>query len=49
MPGAGGIAAIGIGASLASGFLSGGGDAAQEAAQQQAAAKQQAINLGSLL
>ncbi len=43
MPGAGGIAAIGIGASLASGLLSGGGDSAQQAAAQQAAAKQQAI------
>jgi hypothetical protein len=43
MPGAGGIAAIGIGTSLAAGFLGGGGDAASEAAAAQAAAKQQAI------
>ncbi len=43
MPGAGGIAAIGVAGSLASSFLGGGGDAAQEAAAAQAAAKQQAI------
>jgi hypothetical protein len=43
MPGAGGIAAIGIGASLAGSFLGGGGDAASEAAAAQAAAKQRAI------
>ena len=43
MPGAGGIAAIGAVATLASGFLGDSGGAAQEAAAQQAAAKQQAI------
>ena len=43
MPGAGGIAAIGVGASLAGSFLGGGGDAASEAAAAQAAAKQRAI------